>query len=97
MATSLIVATVLLLARPPQQIGLTARRSLSDAAAAKGQQTIAPPAKKPKVMTEASNAPPAPKAKEAAKPPVAPAEDEVEDKEVEDWYAKATTPPVPAS
>ena len=58
---------------------------------AKGQQTIAPPAKKAKVM-EPSNAPPAPKAEEAAKPPAAPAEED----EVEDWYAKATTPPVPA-
>ena len=64
-----------------------------DAAAAKGQQTIAPPAKRAKVM-EPSNVPPAaPNAEEAAKP----AADEVEDKEVEDWYAKATTPPVPAS
>ena len=73
----------------------TFKKKSRDAAAAKGQQTIAPPAKKPKVM-EPSNAPPAPKAEEAAKPPAAPA-DEVEDKEVEDWYAKATTPPVPAS
>ena len=32
----------------------------------------------------------------AMEPPAAPT-DEVEDKEVEDWYAKATTPPVPAS
>ena len=36
------------------------------------------------------------RAEEAAKPPAAPT-DEAEDKEVEDWYAKATTPPVPAS
>ena len=70
----------------------TFKKKSRDAAAAKGQQTIAPPAKKPKVM-EPSNAPPAPKAEEAAKPPAAPAEED----EVEDWYAKATTPPVPAS
>ena len=76
----------------------TFKKKSRDAAATKGQQTIAPPpAKKPKVMTEASNAPPAPKPEEAAKPPAAPATDDAEDKEVEDWYAKATTPPVPAS
>ena len=46
-------------------------------------------------MTEASNAPPAAPKPEEAKP-AAPAADEAEDKEVEDWYAKATTPPVPA-
>ena len=74
----------------------TFKKKSRDAAAAKGQQTIAPPpAKKAKVM-EPSNAPPAPKPEEAAKPPAAPA-DEIEDREVEDWYAKATTPPVPAS
>ena len=75
----------------------TFKKKSRDAAAAKGQQTIAPPpAKKPKVMTEASNAPPAAPKPEEAKP-AAPAADEAEDKEVEDWYAKATTPPVPAS
>ena len=75
----------------------TFKKKSRESAAAKGQQTIAPPAKKPKVM-EPSNAPPAPKPEEAAKPPAAPAEKpDAEDKEVEDWYAKATTPPVPAS
>ncbi len=74
----------------------TFKKKSRESAAAKGQQTIAPPAKKPKVMTEASNAPPAAPKPEEAKP-AAPAADEAEDKEVEDWYAKATTPPVPAS
>ena len=72
----------------------TFKKKSRESAAAKGQQTIAPPAKKAKVM-EPSNAPPAPKPEEAAKPPAA--EPDAEDKEVEDWYAKATTPPVPAS
>ena len=74
----------------------TFKKKSRDAAAAKGQQTIAPPAKKPKVM-EPSNAPPAPKPEEAAKPPAAPVEPVDAEDEVEDWYAKATTPPVPAS
>ena len=74
----------------------TFKKKSRESAAAKGQQTIAPPPKKPKVMTEASNAPPAAPKPEEAKP-AALAADDTEDKEVEDWYAKATTPPVPAS
>lgn len=70
------------------------KKKTRESSAAKGQTTMAPPAKKAKVMTESSpNAPAAPKAE--AKPPAAPAAPDSED-EVEDWYAKATTPPVPA-
>ena len=74
----------------------TFKKKTRESSAAKGQTTIvAPPAKKAKVMTESSPNAPAPKAEEAAKPPAAPAAPDSED-EVEDWYAKATTPPVPA-